>query len=331
MRVLITGADGFIGSHLVERCLKEGYEVSAFVFYNSFSTWGWLDSLDQRLLEHVEICMGDIRDSFKVENTVKGCDVIFHLAALTGIPYSYESANSYVDTNIQGTLNVLQAGLKHEVQRIIHTSTSEVYGTALYVPIDEKHSLQGQSPYSASKIAADQMALSYYRSFDLPVNVIRPFNTYGPRQSARAIIPTVISQILSGKEEIKLGSLSPTRDLSFVSDTVNGFIMAASAKTDFGHEINLGAGFEISMGELADTIIRLMGVGTQVVKDIERLRPFRSEVERLLSDNRKAKKLLNWEPIYKGKKGLEKGLKETIDWFSNKENQRIYKSNRYII
>lgn len=330
MKVLITGADGFIGSHLVERCLKEGYEVSAFVYYNSFSTCGWLDSLDQRLLKHIEICMGDIRDPFKVENTVNGCDIIFHLAALIGIPYSYESPSSYVDTNIQGTLNVLQAGLKHGVQRFIHTSTSEVYGTALYVPIDEKHPLQGQSPYSASKIAADQMALSYYRSFDLPVNIIRPFNTYGPRQSARAIIPTVISQILSGKEEIKLGSLSPTRDLSFISDTVDGFIKAASAKTDLGHEINLGAGFEVSMGELADTIIRLMGGGAQVIQDVERLRPPRSEVERLLSDNRKAKELLKWEPILKGKNGLEKGLRQTIDWFSDEENQKIYKSNRYI-
>lgn len=324
-KVLITGADGFIGSHLVERLLSAECEVRAFVYYNSFNTWGWLDSLPKNKLGQIEIFAGDIRDSNRVKKAVGGIDVIFHLAALIGIPFSYDSADSYVDTNIKGTLNVLQAARESGAAKILVTSTSEVYGTAQYVPIDEKHLKQGQSPYSATKIGADFIAESFYRSFNLPVTIVRPFNTYGPRQSARAIIPTIITQLLSAREDIKLGALEPTRDLVFVKDTVEGFVDIARSDKAIGEEINITTGKEISIGGLAQKLVSMINPQAKIVTDRQRLRPKNSEIERLLGCNKKIKELTGWKPGFT----LDEGLKETIAWFRNKDNLRFYKSDIY--
>ncbi len=324
-KILVTGADGFIGSHLVEKLVDDGYQVKAFVYYNSFNSWGWLDSFPKEKLEKIEIFVGDVRDPNGVRTAVKGCDVVFHLAALIAIPYSYHSPDSYVDTNIKGTLNILQACKDFNVQKLLITSTSEVYGTAQYVPIDEKHPKQGQSPYSATKIGADHIAESFYRSFDVPVTIVRPFNTYGPRQSARAVIPTIITQLLNGATEIKLGALHPTRDLLFVKDTVNGFIEIAKADSTNGQEINIATNSEISIQDLAQTIINIINPDAKIITDDERLRPDKSEVERLFGDNTKIKDLTNWQCNYT----LQQGLKETINWFSIKENLSNYKSDIY--
>ena len=327
--MLVTGADGFIGSHLTEMLVRKGYEVKAFVFYNSFNSWGWLDHCADDVKGQFEVFTGDIRDPFGVEEAMKNCQSVLHLAALIAIPYSYVSPNSYVETNIHGTLNVLQAARKLGVSKVIHTSTSEVYGSAKFVPISEDHPLQGQSPYSASKIAADQLAFSYYSSFNLPVITVRPFNTYGPRQSARAVIPTVITQIASNQREINLGALKPTRDFSFVEDTVSGFLSVLEGDTNFGEVLNLGSGFEIAIEAVAHLIAEIMGTKVQITCDAERVRPASSEVERLLADNTKIGKLLGWEPAYKGLEGLRVGLSKTIDWFSKSENLRQYKSGIY--
>lgn len=324
MKTLVTGADGFIGSHLVEALVRSGFSVRAMAHYNSFGSRGWLDDIDIEIAGEVDIVLGDIRDSTLVKSLMTGCDSVFHLAALIGIPYSYRAPQSYVDTNVQGTLNVLQAALELGVSRLIHTSTSEVYGSALYVPIDESHPLQAQSPYSATKIAADQLALSFWRSFEVPVVVLRPFNTYGPRQSARAIIPTVISQILSGASNLSVGSTHPTRDLSFVTDTTSGFVAALRANGVEGKTLNLGSSFEISIEDLIRAIASKMGVDITLQPDAERIRPEKSEVERLFSDNSLAKQLLEWEPQYSGLDGLSIGLDETIAWFSNAQNRDKY-------
>ena len=328
-KILVTGADGFIGSHLVEELVRQGMEVRAFVFYNSFNSWGWLDESPEELKTKVEIFSGDIRDPHGVEQAMQGCNVVMHLASLIGIPYSYHSPDSYVDTNIKGTLNILQAARKLELEKIVCTSTSEVYGTARYVPIDEGHPLQGQSPYSATKIAADQIAMSFYCSFGSPVALIRPFNTYGPRQSLRAVIPTIITQLATSKTTIKLGSLHPTRDFSFVKDIVNGFIAIAESDASIGEAINVGSGFEISIKELGETIGDLMGSKIKFNTEEIRLRPGKSEVERLLADNSKANQIINWVPKYAGKEGLKRGLKETIDWYSHPETLKKYRTDEF--
>lgn len=322
-KILVTGADGFIGSHLTEELVKKGYEVKAFVYYNSFNTWGWLDTVNSDIMDHVEIFAGDVRDPHGVKTSLEGCDAVFHLAALIGIPFSYHSPDTYVDTNIKGTLNVLQAARELETERVLITSTSEVYGTAQYVPIDEKHPFQGQSPYSATKIGADRLGESFYRSFSLPVTIVRPFNTYGPRQSARAVIPTIISQLLSGKEEIKLGSLTPTRDFNYVKDTANGFISIYESDKTIGEEINIANGKEISIGDLARSLIDIINPKAKIVCDEERLRPEKSEVNRLLGSNEKIKRLTEWSPRYT----IKDGLKETVEWIRN--NQGVYKSDIY--
>ena len=323
MKVLVTGADGFIGSHLTEGLVKRGYWVRAFVFYNSFNTWGWLDALPKDKLDQIEIFSGDVRDPNGVREALKGMDGIFHLAALIAIPFSYHSPDSYVDTNIKGTLNVLQAARELGTERIMITSTSEVYGTAQYVPIDEKHPFQGQSPYSATKIGADRLAESFYRSFNLPVSIVRPFNTYGPRQSARAVIPTIITQLLSGKEEIKLGSLTPTRDFNYVKDTAAGFIAIAESDQTIGEEINIATQQEISIGELAGEIINQINPKARIICDEQRLRPEKSEVNRLLGSNEKIKRLTKWAPRYT----FEQGIKETIEWIE--KNIGSYKADLY--
>jgi NAD dependent epimerase/dehydratase len=323
--VLITGADGFIGSHLVEGLLEENANVRAFVFYNSFNSWGWLDTLPREKLNALEIFAGDIRDPNGVRQAMEGIDIVFHLAALIGIPFSYYSPDSYIDTNIKGTLNVLQAARATKCEKALITSTSEVYGTARYVPIDEKHPFQGQSPYSATKIGADRLAESFYRSFNLPVTIVRPFNTYGPRQSARAIIPTIITQLLSGKREIKLGSLEPTRDLVFVKDTVQGFIEIAKSEKVSGEEINIATQKEISMGDLAHKIISIINPKAKVISETERIRPEKSEVERLLGCNDKIKALTTWVPKY----SLDEGLQRTVEWFKDPENMKKYKPDIY--
>lgn len=325
--VLVTGSDGFIGSNLVEQLLNEGCRVRAFVYYNSFNSWGWLDTFSKELLSKIEVFSGDIRDPHCVRKALDNIDVVFHLAALIAIPYSYYSPESYVDTNIKGTLNILQSSKDLGIEKILVTSTSEVYGTALYVPIDEKHPRQGQSPYSATKIGADSLAESFYKSFNLPVTIVRPFNTYGPRQSARAVIPTIITQLLNGAEEIKLGSLHPTRDLLFVKDTVSGFIEIAKSDNTDGEDINIATQQEISVQSLAQKIISLINPNARIVSDDTRLRPDKSEVERLLGDNSKIRKLTNWNPIY----SLDKGLIETINWFKDTKNLSKYKSNIYNI
>lgn len=322
-KILVTGADGFIGSHLVEALLKDGHKVKAFAYYNSFNSWGWLDSLPKKVLNEIEIFTGDIRDSNGVREAMKGIDEVHHLAALIAIPFSYHSPDSYVDTNIKGTLNVLQAGRDLDTSRILITSTSEVYGTAQYVPIDEKHPYQGQSPYSATKIGADRMAESFYRSFDMPITIVRPFNTYGPRQSGRAVIPTIITQLLSGKEEIKLGSLTPTRDFNYVKDTVQGFIEIAKELNTIGEEINIATQKEISIGELAQEMINQINPNAKIICEEERLRPEKSEVNRLLGSNEKVKRMTSWESKY----NLEQGLAETIEWI--KSNLDKYKIDIY--
>ncbi|MFJ8257655.1 NAD-dependent 4,6-dehydratase LegB [Peribacillus asahii] len=330
-KILITGADGFIGSHLTESLVRQGYDVRAFVYYNSFNSWGWLDSSSEEIKKNLDVFSGDIRDPYGVKEAMKGCDTVLHLASLIAIPYSYHSPDTYVDTNIKGTLNVLQAARELGVSKVVHTSTSEVYGTAQYVPINEDHPLQGQSPYSASKIGADQMALSFYRSFETPVAVIRPFNTYGPRQSARAVIPTIITQLASGKERIKLGALSPTRDFNYVKDTVSGFISIMNSEKAIGEVINIGSNYEISIGDTAKAIAEVMGKNIEIETDEIRLRPEKSEVERLWADNRKAKELLGWEPSYGGIEGFKRGLKETAEWFTNSANLSQYKADVYNI
>jgi dTDP-glucose 4,6-dehydratase len=328
-KILVTGADGFIGSHLVESLVNQGYKVKAFVLYNSFNKWGWLDSLDKSVLSEIEVFAGDIRDPYGVKNAMEGCDSVLHLAALIAIPYSYHSPDTYIDTNIKGTLNILQAARSLNVERIIHTSTSEVYGTARFVPITEEHPLQGQSPYSASKIGADQLAYSFYTSFELPVITIRPFNTYGPRQSARAVIPTIITQLANGLDVLKLGSIHPTRDFNYVQDTVDGFIAALKAENAFGETINLGSNFEISIGDTVNVIAELMNKSITIETDDKRLRPKDSEVERLWADNKKAADLLHWKPKYGGLEGFKAGLSKTIEWFSKPENLSNYKSDIY--
>lgn len=323
MKVLVTGADGFIGSHLTEKLIEEGRQVKAFVYYNSFNSWGWLDTLPKEKLAEIEIFAGDIRDPNGVRKAVAGTEQVFHLAALIAIPFSYHSPDSYVDTNIKGTLNVLQAARDFNTGRVLVTSTSEVYGTAQYVPIDEKHPYQGQSPYSATKIGADRMAESFYRSFELPVTIVRPFNTYGPRQSARAVIPTIITQLLSGLTEIKLGALSPTRDFNYVADTVAGFLAIAKAEKTIGEEINIASQQEISIGQLAEELIRQINPQARILCDEIRLRPGKSEVNRLLGSNEKIRSLTGWSPTYT----LAQGLQETIQWI--KQNLDRYKVDLY--
>lgn len=326
-KILVTGADGFIGSHLTEMLLEQGYDVRAFSYYNSFNSWGWLDTLPKDKLKEIDVFTGDIRDPNGVREAMKGIDEVFHLAALIAIPFSYHSPDSYVDTNIKGTLNVLQAARDLNTSRILITSTSEVYGTAQYVPIDEKHPYQGQSPYSATKIGADRLAESFYRSFNMPISIVRPFNTYGPRQSARAVIPTIITQLLSGEKAIKLGALSPTRDFNYVKDTANGFIEIAKSSRTIGEEINIATEREISIGELAKELIKQINPNAQIICDEERIRPDKSEVNRLLGSNKKIKELTNWNTKYT----FEEGIKETIEWFKVKENMVGYKTNIYNI
>jgi len=323
--ILVTGAGGFIGSHLVETLVEKSSKVRAFVRYNSRNFWGWIESSLYK--NEIEVYSGDIRDYDSVKDAMKGVDVVFHLAALIGIPYSYVSPLAYIETNIEGTYNVLQATRELGVEKIVHTSTSEVYGTAQFVPITEKHPMNPQSPYSATKAAADYLALSFHRSFGLPVAIIRPFNTYGPRQSARAAIPTIITQILSDKRKIKLGSLYPTRDLTYVKDTVEGFIKVAESKKSIGEIINIGSNFEISIGDLAKLAAKLMNTEIEIEKEEQRERPENSEVKRLCADNKKARELLGWSPKFT----LEEGLKETIGWFSNSDNLKFYKSDIYNI
>ncbi|MBE5924474.1 MAG: SDR family NAD(P)-dependent oxidoreductase [Lachnospiraceae bacterium] len=322
-KVLVTGADGFIGSHLVETLLEQGYEVRAFVLYNSFNTWGWLDSFPKEKLDKIDVFTGDVRDPNAVRQAAKGVDAIFHLAALIAIPYSYYAPDAYVDTNIKGTLNVLQAARDLNIERVLVTSTSEVYGTAQYVPIDEKHPYQGQSPYSATKIGADRIAESFYRSFELPVTIVRPFNTFGPRQSARAVIPTIITQLLSGKKEIKLGSLTPTRDFNYVKDTAMGFVEIYRSDKTIGQEINIATQKEISIGQLAEELIRQINPEAKIICDEQRLRPEKSEVNRLLGANAKIKELTAWEPKYT----FEEGIAETIEFLRN--NLDKYKVDIY--
>ncbi len=324
-RILVTGADGFIGSHLVSSLLKEGCDVRAFVYYNSFNSWGWLDSLSPDVRAAINVFSGDIRDQHGVGEAMKGIDVVFHLAALIGIPFSYVSPDSYVDTNIKGTLNILQKARDMDVDRVIVTSTSEVYGTARYTPIDEAHPLQGQSPYSASKIGSDKIAESFYLSFRLPVAIARPFNTFGPRQSARAVIPTIITQALSEKRSISLGALSPKRDLNYVEDVCDGFIALAKCDKAVGEVVNIASGNEISIRELADLILEIIGSEKRVVTEKSRMRPRKSEVERLLGSNAKIRRLTGWKP----KHSLKQGLEKTVEWFKRKENLKLYKPGIY--
>jgi NAD dependent epimerase/dehydratase len=325
--VLVTGSDGFIGSHLTEALIEKGCKVRAFVYYNSFGSWGWLDQLDKEKRDAIEVISGDIRDRGSITKAMEGVDVVLHLAALIGIPYSYDSPESYVGTNITGTLNVLEEAKRLGTERIIVTSTSEVYGTAQYIPIDELHPFQGQSPYSATKIGADRMAESYYRSFDLPVTIARPFNTYGPRQSARAIIPTIISQLCNGSDEISLGSLTPTRDLVYVKDTANGFISIAESDNTIGEEINIATQDEIAIGELAQKLINQIRPSAKIVTDEQRVRPEKSEVERLLGSKEKIQQLTGWKPEW----DLNQGLESTVNWFQDPANLAAYKSDIYNI
>ncbi len=327
MKILLTGSEGFIGSHLVEKLVKNGHELTCLVLYNSFNSWGWLDKIDDKIKKNIKIITGDIRDEFLVKSLIKkNTDVVINLAALIGIPYSYRSPKSYFETNSIGILNILNSSINSNVKKIIHTSTSEVYGTPKYIPIDENHLVSAQSPYAASKIAADQIALSYNKSFNLPVTILRPFNTFGPRQSLRAIIPTIVTQLIKNKV-LKLGSLYPTRDLTFVDDTVDAFVSTLNKKKDIGEIINIGSGFEISVKDLVSQISKIMGVKIDIQKDKERIRPKKSEVDRLYANIKKAKKILNWTPKYSKKNGFEKGLKKTIEWFSKVENLNHYKTD----
>lgn len=328
-KILVTGADGFIGSHLTEQLVKLGCDVKAFVFYNSFNSWGWLDYSPEEIKKELDVFAGDVRDPHGVKRAMKGCGMIFHLAALISIPYSYNSPDTYVETNVKGTLNIVQAARDIGVDRVVHTSTSEVYGTARFVPITENHPLQGQSPYAASKIGADQIAMSFYTTFETPVAIIRPFNTYGPRQSARAIIPTVITQIANGKRRIKLGSVHPTRDFSYIEDVVRGFLAVAESDRSVGEVINIGSNFEISIGETAKIIAEVMGVAIEIETDQQRIRPEKSEVEQLWADNTKAEKLTGWKPVYAGINGFRNGLEKTISWFTELENLKKYKADIY--
>jgi len=327
--VLVTGADGFIGSHLTEALVREGFKVRAFVLYNSFSSWGWLDECAPDVKGQFEVFAGDIRDPHGVRTAMKDCDAVLHLAALIAIPYSYHSPSTYVETNVKGTLNVVQAARELSVRRVVHTSTSEVYGTACFVPMTEEHPLRAQSPYSASKIGADQIAMAFWHAFGTPVVTIRPFNTYGPRQSARAVIPSIITQIAGGTRQIRLGALHPTRDFSYVSDTVRGFIAALRADNVIGEVINLGSAYEISIGDTARAIAELMGVGIDLVTDSQRLRPEGSEVERLFASADKAKRLMDWSPAYGGTDGFKRGLSQTIEWFRDPANLSRYKGDVY--
>jgi len=328
-KILVTGADGFIGSHLTEALVRAGHEVRAFTMYNSFNSWGWLDRCAADVKGKFEVFSGDIRDPNGVRTAMQGCDTVMHLAALIAIPYSYHSPDTYIDTNIKGTLNIVQAARDLPIEKVIHTSTSEVYGTAQFVPITELHPLEGQSPYSASKIGADQLAMSFYRSFDTPVAILRPFNTYGPRQSARAVIPTIITQVASGQRNIKLGAVHPTRDFNFVFDTVGGFLAALDSARCIGEVINLGSNYEISIGDTAREIAALMGADIKLTEDEQRLRPEKSEVERLWACNKKAHELLGWTPQYAGLHGFRLGLQQTIDWFKDPTNLSVYKADIY--
>ena len=330
-KFLVTGADGFIGSHLVESLVSNGHDVRAFVMYNSFNSWGWLDQSSSEIQASIEVIAGDIRDPYGVTKAMEGCDVVLHLAALISIPFSYEAPDAYVSTNINGTLNVLQAARKLGTQRVVCTSTSETYGTAQFVPITEAHPLNGQSPYAATKIGADQLALSFYQSFDLPVTVLRPFNTYGPRQSARAVIPTIISQIAEGARQIELGSLEPTRDFTFVRDTAKGFMQAAACNEALGQAINIGSGFEISIEETAELICKVMDTDVKICQDPRRLRPPKSEVERLFAGVGLAKELFGWNAEYAGRDGFIRGLAETAQWFQDPKNLNRYRPKTYSI
>lgn len=330
-KILVTGADGFIGSHLTEALVRQGYDVRAFALYNSFNSWGWLDRCAPDVKGQFEVFSGDVRDPNGVRTAMKDCDTVMHLAALIAIPYSYHSPDTYVDTNVKGTLNVVQAARDLGISKVVHTSTSEVYGTARFVPITEEHPLQGQSPYSASKIGADQIAMSYYSSFETPVATIRPFNTYGPRQSARAVIPTIISQIANGQRQIKLGAIHPTRDFNYVADTVRGFIAVANSAQSVGEVINIGSNYEISVGDTVRTIAEVMGAEVEILSDDSRMRPEKSEVERLWADNAKAARLLGWTPEYGGLDGFRRGLAETVAWFREPANLAAYKSDIYNI
>jgi dTDP-glucose 4,6-dehydratase len=328
-RVLVTGADGFIGSHLVEELVAGGENVRALAQYNSFNSWGWLDTLPPSVLEHVEVVTGDIRDSNYIQKIVLGCDVVYHLAALIAIPYSYIAPEAYVATNVGGTLNILTAARDKNVSKVIHTSTSEVYGTAQFVPITEDHPLQAQSPYAATKVAADQLALSFHRSFELPVAVLRPFNTYGPRQSARAILPTIITQILSGKRIIRLGALSPTRDFTYVKDVANAFRRLAMSDMGVGEVINIGSNFEITIGDATQLVADVMNVDVVTEQDGERIRPTKSEVGRLRADNSRAERLIGWAPQYGGLEGFRNGLVKTVEWLRHPANFARYKADQY--
>ena len=330
-RILVTGADGFIGSHLVETLLKNGHQVRAFCMYNSHGSWGWLDSLPKTSKKELEVVLGDIRDSQCVREAMHDCKQVFHLAALIAIPYSYIAPSSYIDTNIHGTLNVVQAARDLNIQRVVHTSTSETYGTAQFVPITEDHPLVGQSPYAASKIGADQIALSYWRSFETPIAVLRPFNTYGPRQSARAVIPTIISQIATGKHQLHLGSLTPTRDFNYVSDTCDAFLAVAESSEAIGKVINAASNFEISIGHTARLIAEVMNAEVEIITDEERLRPEASEVNRLYGDNSLLRKLTNWQPTYGGIQGFRRGLEKTAEWFMDPSNLALYRPGSYVI
>lgn len=330
-KVLVTGADGFIGSHLTEHLVRLGADVRAFVYYNSFNSWGWLDEAGEDIKQSLDVFAGDIRDPHGVRTAMKDCDVVMHLAALIAIPYSYHSPDTYVDTNVKGTLNVVQAARELGTERVVHTSTSEVYGTARFVPITEAHPLQGQSPYSASKIGADQMAQSFFASFGTPVATIRPFNTYGPRQSARAVIPTIITQVASGARALKLGAMHPTRDFNYVQDTVRGFVAVAECDAAVGQVLNVGSNYEITVGDTARLIAELMGREVEFTSDEQRLRPAGSEVERLWADNTRVRELTGWTPQYPGIEGLRRGLQETIAWFGNPDNLRRYKAGLYNI
>ena len=330
-KILVTGADGFIGSHLVESLVSNGHDVRAFVMYNSFNSWGWLDQSSSEIQASIDVIAGDIRDPYGVTKAMEGCDVVLHLAALISIPFSYEAPDAYVSTNINGTLNVLQAARKLGTQRVVCTSTSETYGTAQFVPITESHPMNGQSPYAATKIGADQLALSFYQSFDLPVTVLRPFNTYGPRQSARAVIPTIISQIAKGARQIELGSLEPTRDFTFVRDTAKGFMQAAACDKALGQAVNIGSGFEISIEETAELICKVMNADVEIRQDPRRLRPPKSEVERLFAGVDLAKELFGWNAEYAGRDGFIRGLAETAQWFQDPKNLNRYRPDTYSI
>jgi NAD dependent epimerase/dehydratase len=328
-KILVTGADGFIGSHLTEALVRAGHNVRAFVCYNSFNSWGWLDHTTSDIRGGLEVFAGDIRDPHGVQQAMKGCDVVLHLAALIGIPYSYHSPDTYIDTNVKGTLNIVQGARQLGVKQVVHTSTSEVYGTARFVPITEDHPLQAQSPYAATKIAADQIALSFHRSFGTPITIIRPFNTYGPRQSARAVIPTIIAQIADGERQIKLGALHPTRDFNYVHDTVAAFIAAIGLERTVGEVINIGSNYEISIGDTARLLAEIMGAEIDIITDDDRLRPANSEVDRLWACNEKAQAVLGWQPRFGGRDGLRRGLSETVNWFVEPGHLRTYKSDIY--